>query len=557
MSRSGRDATAAPHGRHVTSPPPAECVGVAHVPQVDGRIDLDACLDALAPALLLESGDDGWSYVVPATGPVVRDDGHETVLSHGGHRRRLGTDPFAALDAVAAAVGLHPTAGRRTCDERLPSFTGGLVGAFAYDLGRRVERVAGRARRDRRHPDLQLWLASHVLAVSPARADAILVGRPFALDALLAATGAAAGPGWHEPVGAGRHEQAERDWHEQAHTLLARLEVAARGRSPAVHRAPQRQPVTTTLPVDDYLAAVERVLAAIAAGDVFQVNLTQRLTARWEGDTTTLYRALRRESRAAFGACVPALGIASVSPEQFLMVSGGTATTRPIKGTRPRAADPALDAALADDLATSVKDRAENVMVVDLERNDLGRVCVPGSVRVPELAEVEAHPTVWHLVSTVTGRLGPEVGYGRLLRAVFPCGSITGAPKVAAMGLIDTLEPVTRGWYCGAIGFLSVGAASLSVAIRTATRQPGGTVEYGAGGGIVADSDPQQELAECLDKAVPFLRAVAATGIGAGPGGAAAAGRTPAPSPPTQGRELREAGVERYADARRGGPRRG
>jgi para-aminobenzoate synthetase component I len=182
---------------------------------------------------------------------------------------------------------------------------------------------------------------------------------------------------------------------------------------------------------------------------------------------------------------------------------------RPIKGTRPRDADPDLDAAHADDLATSAKDRAENVMVVDLERNDLGRVCVPGSVRVPRLCVVEAHPTVWHLVSDVVGRLREGLGYGQLLRATFPCGSITGAPKVRAMEIIETLEPVRRGWYCGAVGFLAPGAASLSVAIRTATLHADGTVDHGAGGGIVADSDPAAEHAESLDKAAAFLRAVA------------------------------------------------
>jgi anthranilate/para-aminobenzoate synthase component I len=154
------------------------------------------------------------------------------------------------------------------------------------------------------------------------------------------------------------------------------------------------------------------------------------------------------------------------------------------------------------------KERAEHVMLIDLERNDLGRVCVPGSVHVPVLCAVEGHPTVWHLVSDVVGHLRPEVGYGELLRAAFPCGSITGAPKVSAMTIIETLEPVRRGWYCGAAGFLAPGAASLSVTIRTATRHPDGRVDHGVGGGIVADSDPAAEHRESLDKAAAFLRAI-------------------------------------------------
>jgi para-aminobenzoate synthetase component I len=490
--------------------PPVSVRALRVVPRrPDGRVDLDACAAALAPALLLESGDGGgWSYVVPTDGPVLRDDGQATVLHAGRLRRELGTDPFAALDELGTALGLQP--GTDLAGGGSPPFTGGLVGALAYDLGHRIEVVGDRARRDRPHPDLVLWLASHVLAIPPDGGQAILVGRPFDLAGVLT------GPS-QPPASPARAD----GWDARARDLAARL---ARAR-PADHRATARaapQPVTTSLPPDRYLAAVAHLLTRIAAGDVFQVNLTQRLTARWDGDAQALYRALREASRAAFGACIPALGIASVSPEAFLTVAGRTVTTRPIKGTRPRASDPALDAALADDLATAVKDRAENVMVVDLERNDLGRVCVPGSIEVPQLTAVEGHPTVWHLVSTVTGELRPEVGYGDLLRATFPCGSITGAPKVAAMRLIDALEPARRGWYCGAIGFLSVGAASLSVAIRTATLQADGRVDYGAGGGIVADSDPQGELAESLDKAVPFLRAVGATGLRPGLGAPAA-----------------------------------
>jgi para-aminobenzoate synthetase component I len=494
-----------PSGRQPWSAaPPIGLRALAIVPRhPDGAVDLDACLAALTPALLLESGDGGgWSYVVPIDGPVVRDDGDGTVLHAGRHRQALGSDPFDALDRLSGALGLYPDAGAP--DDELPPFTGGLVGAFAYDLGHRIEVVGDRARRDRPHPDLVLWLASHALAVAPDGQRAVLVGRPFDPFAAL---------GDHGPSAAAAR-RADGGWDARARELAARLARAHPSGTVPVAARPTPQPVATGLPADRYLDAVAQVLERIAAGEVFQVNLTQRLTARWDGDTHALYRALRATSRAGFGACLPPLGIASVSPEAFLTVAGCTVTTRPIKGTRPRASDPALDAALADDLATAVKDRAENVMVVDLERNDLGRVCVPGTIEVPELTAVEGHPTVWHLVSTVRGELEPGVGYGELLRATFPCGSITGAPKVAAMRLIDTLEPVRRGWYCGAIGFLSVGAASLSVAIRTATLQADGRVDYGAGGGIVADSDPHGELAESLDKAVPFLRAVGATGIG-------------------------------------------
>jgi para-aminobenzoate synthetase component I len=454
----------------------------------DGRIDLDRIADALGPCDVLDSADGaGWSYTVPHDGATLVDDGTSTVLHDPRTgRRALGRDPFTALEAVCGSLGIQPDVplgdGR---DVDAPAFTGGWVGAFSYDLARRVERLPTLARRGPSVLHLHLRLADLAVAVSADRDEAVLVGRDLS----------------------GRGGLGER-----AATIAARLRAAS-GPPPPREGAPQLvpQPVRTSLPRDAYLAAVEAVLDRIAAGDAFQVNLAQRLTARWEGDATTFYRRLRAHSPAPFGALLPTIGVASVSPETFLAVDGDAVTTRPIKGTRPRVEDPALDAALADDLATAAKDRAENIMVVDLERNDLGRVCVPGSVTVPQLTSVERHPTVWHLVSTVTGRLRPGTGYGELLRATFPCGSITGAPKVSAMTIIERLEPVRRAWYCGAVGFLSPGAARLSVAIRTATLHGDGTVGFGAGGGIVADSDPIAEHAESLDKAAAFLRTVGAS----------------------------------------------
>jgi para-aminobenzoate synthetase component I len=446
----------------------------------DGTIDLDAAADALAPVDVLETagGRAGWSYLVPRVGARLVDDGRRTRRhGEGGEVSDLGPDPFAALDAWCAATGVTPSA---VPEPGLPPFSGGLVGAFAYDLARRVERVPLLAAADRAQPHLSLRVAELVVAVPPGRGSAELVVRPLgtAVDRL----------------------------RRLAEDVAARL-GAAQPAAPLPR--PDPRPVTTSLPRPAYLAAVRAVLEHVAAGDCFQVNLAQRLTTRWPLPASALYRRLRDASPAPHAAWIDDVGVASVSPETFLEVTGEDVTVRPIKGTRPRDRDPIVDAAHADDLATSAKDRAENVMVVDLERNDLGRVCRLGSVRVDRLCTVEAHPTVWHLVSDVRGRLAPGTGYGDLLRATFPCGSITGAPKVRAMEIIETLEPVRRGWYCGAIGFLAPGAASLSVAIRTATRFPDGTVDHGAGGGIVADSVPELEHTESLDKAAAFLRAVA------------------------------------------------
>jgi para-aminobenzoate synthetase component 1 len=199
----------------------------------------------------------------------------------------------------------------------------------------------------------------------------------------------------------------------------------------------------------------------------------------------------------------------SASPERFLRLDGGRVETRPIKGTRPRSADPARDAGLAAELSASAKDRAENVMIVDLLRNDLSRVCRPGSVRATELLALEAHPTVYHLVSTVTGELAAGCDAFDLLCAAFPGGSITGAPKVRAMEVIAELEPSRRAAYCGSIGYLSVtGDMDTSIVIRTCIAT-GGRVYFQAGGGIVADSDPAAEYEETLDKARALIESLA------------------------------------------------
>jgi para-aminobenzoate synthetase component 1 len=260
------------------------------------------------------------------------------------------------------------------------------------------------------------------------------------------------------------------------------------------------------------LDAVARVIEYIRAGDIFQANLSHRLEAPLDGTPLELYRRLRTRNPAPFAAFLDfgELAVASSSPERFLRVApGGQVETRPIKGTRPRGLGPEHDAALALALAESEKDRAENVMIVDLLRNDLSRVCRPGTVRVPQLFALEQYATVHHLVSTVVGELEPEHDAVDLLRAAFPGGSITGAPKVRAMQIIAELEPTQRAVYCGAIGYLSTsGALDTSVVIRTCLVR-GRDVYFQVGGGIVADSDPEQEYRETLDKAGGLLAALA------------------------------------------------
>jgi para-aminobenzoate synthetase component 1 len=261
-----------------------------------------------------------------------------------------------------------------------------------------------------------------------------------------------------------------------------------------------------------YLDAVARVRDYIIAGDIFQANLSQRFEAPLEEDPWPFYRRLREVNPAPFAAYLEfdGVAIASASPERFLQVDpDGRVETRPIKGTRPRGVSPEHDAALSQALHDSAKDRAENLMIVDLLRNDLSRVCLPGSVKVPELFALEGYRTVHHLVSTVTGRLRPGKTATDLLAAAFPGGSITGAPKVRAMEIIAELEPSRRGIYCGSIGYLSLtGAADTSIVIRTIVAL-GGHAYFSAGGGIVVDSDPEQEYQETLHKARALITALA------------------------------------------------
>ena len=260
----------------------------------------------------------------------------------------------------------------------------------------------------------------------------------------------------------------------------------------------------------EFIAAVERAQRYIRNGDIYQVNLSHRLTTKTDVSGWELFQSLATVSPAPFSAFLDAgdFQLASSSPEQFLRMSGSHIVTRPIKGTRPRAADSDRDAQLAYELQTSAKELAELVMITDLLRNDLGRVCEYGSVTVPELAKLEKFAQVQHLVSTVEGRLRNEVTHFAALAASFPGGSITGAPKFRALEIIDELEPVSRGPYCGCIGYLGFNRESqLSVAIRTAVCKDG-LAHFNVGAGIVADSNPEAEYDETLAKAVGFVAAL-------------------------------------------------
>ncbi len=282
-------------------------------------------------------------------------------------------------------------------------------------------------------------------------------------------------------------------------------------REPAARPFCVHGPIASSLERDEYLPRARRVLDYIEAGDCYQTNLTREFRAACSGDPWAFYRHLHDTNPAPMGAYLeyPFGAVLSSSPERLLEVDGREALTRPIKGTRRRRADPVEDAAAANELLASAKDRAENVMIVDLLRNDLGRVCETGSVHVRELCELESFATVHHLVSTITGRLAAGRDALDALQACFPGGSITGAPKRRAMQIIDELEPHRREVYCGAIGYLAPGGRmDMNIPIRT-TLVARGELRFYAGGGIVADSTPEDEFEETETKIAAIRRAVA------------------------------------------------
>jgi len=384
----------------------------------------------------------------------------------------------------------------------LPPFQGGVAGFLGYEFGRRLERLPPPRSDDLGVPDA--WFGAYDWVVAWDHEQ----GKAWVIASQAGPRGrGAASPFPRRETGQGG-EGLPQAGGELVRELIRRLSAPSLAEDrPAT--APANPVFHSNFTREAYLAAVERVREYIRAGDIFQANISQRFEARWPGTSFDFYRQLTAANPAPFAAFFQGEGyaVASVSPERFLRVDeAGRVETRPIKGTRPRGATPAEDRRLAEELLRSEKDRAENVMIVDLLRNDLSKVCAPGSVEVPALCALESHPTVHHLESTVTGALEWGRTAADLLRAAFPGGSITGAPKVRAMEIITELEPVARGVYCGAIGWLGAsGAMDSSIAIRTVTLRDG-TAWFHAGGGIVADSAPEREFQETLDKAAGIRR---------------------------------------------------
>ncbi|MSU34976.1 MAG: aminodeoxychorismate synthase component I [Pedosphaera sp.] len=390
-------------------------------------------------------------------------------------------DPWRLLGSLLASFELMDE-----LDHPFP--LGGCFGYWGYELNQFVEpRLARRAINDLELPDCHLGFY-----------DSLVLFDHQASKTWVIATGLA-------PDGSRNAEQSRRQLHFWRDRLVT--SPPAPGAPSPVHALPA---IVSSLSRVEFLSAVRRAQRYICQGDIYQVNLAQRFASPCPTDPWMYYEHLSAASPSPFSAWIDCgdFQLASSSPELFLRLSGSHVLTRPIKGTRPRSADPDEDARFTHELLRSEKEMAELVMITDLLRNDLGRVCEYGSVTVPELVRLERYHHVQHLVSTIEGRLRPEVTHLEAMASCFPGGSITGAPKIRAMEIIDELEPVTRGPYCGAHGYLGFNRESqLSITIRTAVLRHG-HVWFHSGAGIVADSVPEAEYDETMAKAGGLLAAL-------------------------------------------------
>jgi anthranilate synthase component 1 len=373
----------------------------------------------------------------------------------------------------------------------LPRFSGGAVGYFGYDLVRSWERLPVRRPDDLHLPTCYLVVADTVVIFDHVRHTMKIVA-----NALVDDDGGVA--------------------YRQAVEKVERLYEALRSPLVPPNGAGRVQPVVDTdMPVAGFLGAVERAKEYIRAGDIFQVVLSRRFSMGLDGvDGLDIYRALRTVNPSPYMFFLDFDGVKIIgsSPELLVRLEGGVVETRPLAGTRPRGATEADDLTMEAQLLADEKERAEHVMLVDLGRNDLGRVCDYGTVRVTDLMQVERFSHVMHIVSDVQGRLRPGLDAVDVLRACFPAGTVTGAPKVRAMEIIDELEPVARGPYAGAVGYFSFsGSMDTAITIRTIV-MAGGRAYIQAGAGIVADSVPEREYVETVNKAKALVRAIERVG---------------------------------------------
>lgn len=354
-------------------------------------------------------------------------------------------------------------------------FTGGAIGYFSYDLARHLERLPNLARDQEQLPAMAVGLFDWIVIVDHLKKESWLIGH-------------------------GNDPDTFKNWEP-----LKRLLSSPKAQKYQSFKVLSQ--VCSNMTKNDYEKAFKQIKSYIHHGDCYQVNLAQRFAAHAEGHSWALYQKLRTMNPAPFSSYLhnPYVTVLSSSPERFLSVKNGCVETKPIKGTKPRSKNPVKDQILSSDLLHSEKDRAENLMIVDLLRNDLGKTCQYGSIQVPKLFEVESFATVHHLVSTITGQLIPDKQALDLLQDCFPGGSITGAPKIRAMEIIEELEPNRRGVYCGTIGYIGYnGNMDTNIAIRTMIYN-NNEIRYWAGGGLVEDSQLESEYEEIQTKATVFF----------------------------------------------------
>lgn len=411
---------------------------------------------------LLRKGLSRYSFLGWKPFLVIKTKGNEITLRDSSGAVQKQGNPFEELRHLLKAFQVEEM------DTGIP-FIGGAVGYLAYDLCHFIEHLPSSTLNDIEFPEMYFGFYDSVVAYDHSEKRCFLVGRN--LDEV-------------------SKERTLRLLHKSSFGTA--ISKKTKGRSLKGNFSKER-----------YLESVRRAKEYISQGDIYQINLSQRFETEIDSTAQELYLRLRKISPAPFSSCIcfDDKAIVSSSPERFLRLSSGRVQTRPIKGTRPRGHNPETDHSLMQELLHSPKDNAELTMIVDLERNDLGRVCNYGSIRVVEKKVLEAYPTVFHLVATVEGDLHPRYDPIDLLKATFPGGSVTGVPKIRAMEIIDELEPTRRSVYTGALGYIGFnGDMDLSIAIRTFLVR-GSTVFFQVGGGIVADSDPEEEYNETMHKA--------------------------------------------------------
>jgi para-aminobenzoate synthetase component 1 len=442
-------------------------------------------------SFFLDSGMDPdklgcYSFIGSSPFLVLSSRGNEITLTRGIEKSNLRGNPFDVVNNFLEVYHL---------DSSSPAvpFLGGAVGYFSYDLCHFIERLPSTVVDDLELPECYFGFYDLVLAFDNLQGKAYIISTGF--------------PELRERERMGRASQRLKEVKERLADVSA------------FHREAPFTPISSPMKQvtlkrgftrEEYVAAVEKARQYIINGDIFEVNLSQRFEAELSLTPYELYRRLRQINPAPFACYLgfDEVSVVSASPERFLRVRGDWVETRPIKGTRPRGKSAEEDKALANELLSSVKDRSENIMIVDLERNDLGRVCRFGSIKVTELAILEVFPTVFHLTSTVEGHLREGKNCIGLLKASFPGGSITGAPKVRAMEIIDELELTRRSVYTGNIGYLSFnGDLDLNIVIRTFLVK-GSKAYFQVGGAVVYDSDPEAEYQETLDKARAMVDAL-------------------------------------------------